>query len=396
MAISVYAVSSPIARPEMLEFGSFFKSIEQHLGQAFNPVSIDEFVSLDFGLIYVATGGSESGFLEEYDALTRKPAYILTSGNSNSLAASMEILSYLKENGKDGEILHGEPEVIAERITVLSKANKAKKSLSGIRAGLVGKQSDWLIASNYDKDAIKNKLGMELVDISMEEFMAEIAVAAFPSNEWTEKLLSMGYNNDEVRKSLNIYGALRRLADKYQLGAMSVRCFDLLTTVISTGCLGLAILNAEGIHAGCEGDVPSLLSMCIMGEISGKPVFMCNPSRIDLAKGEMVLAHCTLPVNMPYDMCLTTHYESDIGVAIAGNIKEGPCTVFKTTGDLSRYFAMTGNLIANLREATLCRTQIRVELPDYSYFLKNPINNHHLVCTGDETAAIDEFFALLP
>ena len=395
MAIGVYTVVSPIARPEMLEFGTFFQEIEHHLDDLFKPVGIEAFKSLDFGLIYVATGGSESGFLEEYDALTGKPAYILTRGNNNSLAASMEILSYLKENGKDGEILHGEPKAIADRITVLSKANKAKKSLSGINAGLVGKSSDWLIASNYDKDAIKSKLGMELIDVSMEEFMAEIAVAAFPKNEWTEKLLNMGYDNDEVRKSLNIYGALRRLADKYRLGAMSVRCFDLLTTVISTGCLGLAILNAEGIHAGCEGDVPSLLSMCILSEISGKPVFMCNPSRIDLEKGEMVLAHCTLPVNMPYEMCLTTHYESDIGVAIAGSITEGPCTVFKTTGDLSRYFAMVGNLKANLREATLCRTQIKVELPDYSYFLKNPINNHHLVCTGDETPAIEEFFKML-
>ena len=30
-----------------------------------------------------------------------------------------------------------------------------------------------------------------------------------------------------------------------------------------------------------------------------------------------------------------------------------------------------------------------------SYFLTDPIQNHHLVCTGDYTDEIKEFFALL-
>ena len=35
---------------------------------------------------------------------------------------------------------------------------------------------------------------------------------------------------------------------------MTVRCFDLLGRIGTTGCLALAILNAEGIPAACEGD----------------------------------------------------------------------------------------------------------------------------------------------
>ena len=39
-----------------------------------------------------------------------------------------------------------------------------------------------------------------------------------------------------------------------------------------------------------------------------------------LQKGEMVLAHCTLPMNMPESYRLSTHYESGIGVAVAGHV----------------------------------------------------------------------------
>ena len=141
--------------------------------------------------------------------------------------------------------------------------------------------------------------------------------------------------------------------------------------------------------------MPSALSMAILGELSQQPVFMCNPSRIDTRAGNMVLAHCTLPVNMPREMQLTTHFESGIGVAIAGNIPEGTCTVFKAGADLSRYYAKAGMIEKNLRETSLCRTQIQVTLDDMSYFLTDPIQNHHLVCNGDYTDEIREFFTLL-
>ncbi len=109
----------------------------------------------------------------------------------------------------------------------------------------------------------------------------------------------------------------------------------------------------------------------------------------------MIFAHCTLPINMPYEYDLTTHFESGIGVAIAGSIPEGDMTIFKTSADLSRYYASRGTIVENLREGSLCRSQIKIKLSDYNYFTSNPINNHHLVCVGDETDAIREFFGLI-
>lgn len=57
-----------------------------------------------------------------------------------------------------------------------------------------------------------------------------------------------------MQKSLEIYGALKRICQKYQLAGVTVRCFDLLGPVKSTGVLPWQFLNAEGVYGGCEGD----------------------------------------------------------------------------------------------------------------------------------------------
>ena len=393
MAIAVYKVQSSLSQVTSEGVGGYLGQLEEALGEQLSLVSAQEFVDQPFGLVFVASGGSEGLFLEQYEKLASRPLYILTSGESNSLAASMEILAYLQQHGRQGEILHGSVASVAARIKALHRAARAKVSLRGMRLGLVGNPSDWLIASPDDDSAYREKLGLSLVKIPMRELLDEIGKGTYEDNEWTQKLKGLPYDSAELEKALAVYGAVKRIVKKYDLAGVSVRCFDLLDSVHTTGCLALAILNAEGIYAGCEGDVPSLVSMVILGEVSGEPVFMCNPSRIDTANGEMVLAHCTLPVNMPYHMDLTTHFESGIGVAIAGSIPEKACTIFKVSATLDRYFAKQGVIAANMRDPSLCRTQIRLRLDDFSYFLTRPIQNHHLVCLGEHAAALDELLA---
>ncbi len=392
MSIAVYQVQSPLAHYSQEHTKAWLKAVQDNLPEKLETVDIETYKASPFGLVFVASGGSEGVFLNSFHHFQDRPVYILTSGESNSLAASMEILAYLKQHGKRGEILHGDAEDVARRIMALRSALNAKAMLSGMRLGVLGDRSDWLIASSEDGQAYQKKLGIELVKISMDELIEEYHKGGYPRNQWTDRLNGMGYDEKEIEKALNIYGAFRRLCDKYELKGMTVRCFDLLTAVQSTGCLGLAILNAEGIVGGCEGDVPALISMAILHAVSGKPVFLCNPSRIDTKKGEMVLAHCTLPLDMPTDICLTTHYESGIGVAIAGHISEEIATIFKASSDLKRHFAKAGQITANLRETHLCRTQIKLKLDDFSYFLTDPIQNHHLVALGDHTDAIEELF----
>ena len=393
--IDYYQIKSPLSQitEERMEY--FINSLSKILEEPFCKVPLETYISDDFALLYVASGGSEGYFIEVFDSLKDKPCYILTSGDSNSLAASMEILSYLRAHGAKGEILHGSFEGIANRIKSLRNAHSAKAALNGKTLACVGKPSDWLIASSYCDTAVSEKLGISLISISIDELLAEIAVNQYPENEFTELFLNKQFPADETKKALYVYGAFERLTEKYNLCGMTVRCFDLLDTVKTTGCLGLSILNSKGIYGGCEGDVPALLSMVILGAVSNKPMFLCNPSRFDTDAGTAVFAHCTVPVNMLKEFELNTHFESGIGAAVQGKFNKGSCTIFKCSGDLSRFHAQNGEILEMPFSDKLCRTQIKVKLNDFSYFLNRPINNHHIICCGDYTQAIEDFFNIL-
>ena len=105
------------------------------------------------------------------------------------------------------------------------------------------------------------------------------------------------------------------------------------------------------------------------------------------------MAHCTIPLDMVERYELDTHFESGIGVAIRGYMKEGPVTLFKVAGDLSRWFVAEGRLLYNQAEPDLCRTQQFIELDDPSqtaYFLNNPIGNHHIVLPGRHKDLLEE------
>ena len=141
--------------------------------------------------------------------------------------------------------------------------------------------------------------------------------------------------------------------------------------------------------------MPALISMAVLGAITDEPLFLCNPSRFDTKNGYAVFAHCTIPVTMLRDFTLNTHFESGIGVAVQGRFDEGDCTIFKCEGDLSRFHAQEGRIVDVPWSDMLCRTQIKVELDDFSYFLTRPINNHHIICRGRHAAEAEAFFRLL-
>ena len=396
MIIPVYRIRSTLTQVTDRRVTEYIDSVAKESGHTLTCIdSAAEFAAAPFGLLYVASGGSEGFFLEEFDNLTKKTVYILTSGESNSLAASMEILSCLHKRGKKGEILHGSPAYIARRVDSLARAFRARQALDGASFGCVGAPSNWLIASTDDDRYYREKLGLSVVRIPIEELIDESRKNSWPVNDSVRALENAGWDRAEMEKALSVYGGLSRIVKKYHLKGVTVRCFDLLEPLGTTGCLALALLNEQGIYAGCEGDVPSLVSMAILGEVSGEPVFMCNPSRIDTDRSEMVLAHCTLPFNMPKSFTLMTHYESNIGVALRGKFPLEVCTIFKTDTALDRFHAQRAELLENPEDPTLCRTQIRLKVTDTNYFLTRPINNHHLIAMGDHTLALNAFFETL-
>lgn len=393
MNIAIYTLTSELHDEEAVGAVTrdFLNSLD--VNYEFKGSDYADYGTHSLDLIYVRTGGTEGIFrrlLPELQVKSERPFYLLTSGKSNSLAASMEILSFLRQNDFKGEIIHGDADYISKRIQLLAKVGEARKSLKGCRLGIIGEPSDWLISSNADKEAVMQRLGVSLINIPIQELLDTMAVT--PLREANEQA-----SEDAIRNALpvanQIYDALKTIVERHQLQGFTIRCFDLLTAVHNTGCLALAKLNAEGIVAGCEGDVPAMLSMKIAQSLLGVSGFQANPASINPETGEVLFAHCTIPFNMVERYEFDTHFESGIGIGIRGYMKEGPVTIFKVSGNLSRSFIEEGTLIRNQAKPDLCRTQQVIQLSHpnaTSYFLTDPIGNHHIILPGHHQDLLEE------
>ena len=395
--IKVSSFHSDLHRQDILaqRHASFLASIEACLGQEITVAPIDDY-DADLKLVFISSGGSEGIFLKHFDQL-KAPYYLLTSGTDNSLAASIEILTYLNCEGLKGEILHGSPEYIADRIKQILEGdthindNQSSNSCYsgpvelGGRYGVVGKPSDWLIASIREEKEVSSVLGSELIDIDMNELLE--AYNAMEGSEDIRDGLDFGSSNRLVK-------AVTKIREEHFLDGLTIRCFDLLDSIHTTGCLSLANLNAEGFIGTCEGDVMSMLTMAVVRKVTGQSSFQANPSRIDVRDNTMVLAHCTLPYDMAESFGYDTHFESGIGVALKGELKTQPVTILRLAKDLRTFWCAEGEIMENLSESTLCRTQIEVRLDDdYSVgdLLINPCGNHHIVFYGRHRDEIIKF-----
>ena len=391
--VAIYTLTSELHDPEATNAVTreFLSTIRQDY--ELNGNNYSDYGSACLNLIYVRTGGTEGIFrrlLPELQGKSNRPFYLLTSGKSNSLAASMEILSYLQQHHIEGEIIHGSTAYINQQIALLQQVEKAHKTLYGSRLGIIGKPSDWLISSIADKEQIKAKLGIELVDIPMQALFDAI-------DKQDDKTNMENADGDTIQKSLpgaeRIYQALKDVVVQYRLQGFTLRCFDLLTTIKNTGCLALAKLNAEGYVAGCEGDAPAMLTMMIVRSLFGISGFQANPANINPETGEVLFAHCTIPLDMVEHYEYDTHFESGIGVGIRGYMKEGAVTIFKVSGDLSRHFIAEGTLVRNQAKPDLCRTQQVIQLADKTqtaYFLTHPIGNHHIILPGHQKELLEK------
>ena len=351
----------------------FIESIEKELNEKIELTDISDY-DADIKLIFIASGGSEGLFLDNIKNL-KEPFYLLTKGTNNSLAASLEVMTYLNINNLAGEILHGSAKYIAKRIKSLG-SNEIKKDL--VRLGVIGKPSDWLISSIPSYEGIKEKYDIDLIDIKLDEVITLYNELLY--KERFDNIDSFGFDLDEVKKAECFALAIDKIVLKYNLKGFTIRCFDLLNTIKTTGCLALAKANAKGIIGTCEGDIMALISMYLVRKVKGKSSFQANPSVIDVDNNEIVFAHCTLPLDMCDSFSYLTHFESKTGVAIRGKLRKTKVGVFRLSSNLKDFYYDEGIILENLEEENLCRTQIRIKMNNrIDNMLKNPTGNHHII-----------------
>ena len=392
MKIGVYQLTTANQQQIDQVSNAFLQRIEQLSTIEFYPLEVNMVSQYKLNLIFVRTGGTEAMFVEIYQKV-KGPFYLLTTGEFNSLAASMEILAFLKQKQEQAEIIHGEEKDVAQKLEQLYHQRADYNEVIKAKLGVIGKPSDWLIASVVDYEVIKKRMGIELINIDIAELLETTESAIIPTNAMIHQVMSHKFDENILKKALKLYQGLRMLITKYGLSGLTIRCFDLLTTIKNTSCLGLAILNSEGFIGACEGDIPAMISMYILREITGSPGFQANPAQIDAKNNEVVFAHCTLPITMATSYTLMSHFESGLGVAVRGVLPQTVVTVFKLANDLQKCFISRGEILGNLDSNHLCRTQVRIKMEkDISYFLTEPLGNHHIIVLGDYVEKLERYF----
>ena len=104
MQLGLLNLSAMNANEEKVNASSkaFVAAITKALGENFKKVTVNTWDQFELNIVFVRTGGVEGEFLKLKEK-TKGPYYLLTSPTSNSLAATLEIASYLKEQNEKFE-----------------------------------------------------------------------------------------------------------------------------------------------------------------------------------------------------------------------------------------------------------------------------------------------------
>ena len=246
----------------------------------------------------------------------------------------------------------------------------------------------------YKSYKIAKKFNLNIIKIGKQELVDEIKKKKVGKVPHLQTLMKKCRDKVELQKALYIYGALKRLCVKYKLDGLTIKCFDLLDDYKSTACLALSLLNDEGITAGCEGDIPSLITMHFVNALTDRPSFMANPSKISHENNTILLAHCTCPINMFSSYKINTHFESGIGLATEGEFNHTDVSLIKISPDLKNVTAIRGEIKSDSHLKEYCRTQalVSVEPQELDMLFLHPFGNHIIMTYGD---VIDPFLALV-
>ena len=384
---------------------------------------------------YILTGGTESLFIKLFGENCSRLGNIaiISDAYHNSLAASQEICTWLYDNGVQHRHIHiplHSPDATLNRLPTLlcavspapqrtechsevaatsaeaataeaagieaASADALVKALGGCTIGLIGEASPWLIASGIDKEALSERCGVSFREISIgtladeylkyRELWKNHTLSAGARAELDEVLcrFSCSLEGDRTTEDLSdaaiMYLALASICKEEHLDAVTVKCFDLLSSCKTTACLALALLNDNGIIAGCEGDIPSICTMLAIYKALGRPSFMANPASIDSDNLSIDFAHCTIPTVMVESCTLPSHFESGIGIGINGEVPLGNYTLCKLSGKtLERSLICNGRLVKGEYLSNRCRTQVRFifeSKAEFDAFCKARVGNH--------------------
>lgn len=398
----IFTTGTYIAEQTYESHKELFIALEKHFTlHLVNYTKAETIPSNAYKMGFIGSGGVEDKVIQNFSSFSY-PITLLTDGLNNSLAAALEVSACFGYKDMKVRIIHGSIPEMVEQVLIHHRAFAAKRSLKGKRIGVIGTPAPWLVASHVDYLLASQRWGVTYVDIPIEEVFKRFYAITDDEIGMQASIFAnrakacQDTTPDDLLRAMRLYKAVKDICAEQKLDAVTLSSDQCISQLNATGNVTSALLTDEGIPAGGEGDLQTIMTMLMAYAITGKPTFMGNPSFIDRKRNELILAHCSVPTKMVDEFIIRDHFETGRGIGLQGLMHEGDITLFKCGGEcLDEYYVSEGYLVENTNLISACRTQFRLKMKKpVDYFLNNPIGNHHVLIQGHHAAALQEFMQL--
>jgi hypothetical protein len=340
--------------------------------------AITDLESADVIVIYAAGGG-----MDIFDALHKSGKHILLfcRHKSGPVYLWYEIISprYLRQHTDklavtgidEQDVVIDSPDELLWRFRALCGLKNTLNS--GIIA--IGGPDAWAQPQGVVPKLVQDKFRLDIKTVSYDELGKLIVQARDDSSlisgarERADQYLmdnavKLETKRQFVENCFVLEEVLSRIMEKFNCGAITInQCMGTIMPLAETSaCLTLSLLNDAGYRAFCESDFVVIPAGLLLGHISGKPVFLNDPTYPH--DNLITLAHCTAPRRMDGKKTeparILTHFESDYGAAPKVEMLLGQ-TVTNIMPDFAfnRNVGLLGKIVDN-PNLDICRSQIDI------------------------------------
>jgi hypothetical protein len=191
-----------------------------------------------------------------------------------------------------------------------------------------------------------------------------------------------------VENAFLLEHVFRGLMKKADCRAITINgCMGTIMPLAETSaCLTLSLLNDAGYLAFCESDFVVIPSGILLANISGRPVFLNDPTYPH--DSIITLAHCTAPRKMDGKKLeparILTHFESDYGAAPKVEMSRGQILTNIIPDFASKRWVGLKGEIVDSPFLPICRSQIDIRFACDSLILAQRMPGFHwMTCYGD-------------
>jgi hypothetical protein len=271
----------------------------------------------------------------------------------------------------DGDVVIDSQDEILWRLRALAGLRNAR----GTKILAVGGPDAWSQPRGIVPRLVEEKWGFEMITIPYEQLgkliqearsdkeavsQARQRAAAYLADpgislETQRTFVDNAFLLDQVFRGLMAEAGCRAITINGCMGTI-------MPLAETSACLTLSLMNDGGYLAFCESDFVVIPSGVLLANISGKPVFLNDPTYPH--DGVITLAHCTAPRKMDGERLeparLLTHFESDYGAAPKVEMRKGQVlTNIVPDFKEERWIGLLGKVVDN-PFLDICRSQIDI------------------------------------